>query len=262
MTCLTSSPVCDYNGDKRLKPLNRTHVHPRKIGVFFMSLWRECANKLNKHTSIRLTVSNSRRLGPLGFLKQGIEAMKKLVISQNNQAITTSLKVAEVFNKTHKHVLENIDTIIENLREPKNGLSQETAEISRFFSVSQQNLKMPTGGIKKNRIYTMTRDGFTLLAMGFTGKKALQFKLAYIDAFNRMEETLKPKSFLQLPTQEELNDPLRKSWFNVDDKQLIEVLNRWYGTRHYNHVKAIETLTIEKEQSDMRLRAVEKAIHR
>ncbi|MPM83829.1 hypothetical protein SDC9_130898 [bioreactor metagenome] len=38
--------------------------------------------------------------------------------------------------------------------------------------------------------YRMTRDGFTLLAMGFTGKKALQFKLAYIDAFNRMEAKL------------------------------------------------------------------------
>ena len=45
-------------------------------------------------------------------------------------------------------------------------------------------------------MYYLNRDGFTLLAMGFTGKKALQFKLQYIDAFNRMEEMLNPKTGL------------------------------------------------------------------
>lgn len=54
---------------------------------------------------------------------------------------------------------------------------------------------------KENPMFIMNRDGFTLLAMGFTGEKALQFKLEYINAFNKMEETIKnggfnvPKSF-------------------------------------------------------------------
>lgn len=50
---------------------------------------------------------------------------------------------------------------------------------------------MPNGGARKDRAFNMTRDGFTLLAMGFTGKKALGFKLQYIQQFNFMEEMLK-----------------------------------------------------------------------
>ncbi|MBP2150103.1 phage regulator Rha-like protein [Xanthobacter flavus] len=50
---------------------------------------------------------------------------------------------------------------------------------------------MPRGGTRQVRSFDMTRDGFTLLAMGFTGAKALKFKLAYIAEFNAMEEALK-----------------------------------------------------------------------
>lgn len=57
---------------KRLKPLNRTFEPALAWLLFMPCLWRECVNKLNKHTSLRLTVSNSRRLGLLGLLKQGI----------------------------------------------------------------------------------------------------------------------------------------------------------------------------------------------
>lgn len=116
--------------------------------------------------------------------------MKKLVIIKDNKAITTSLKVAEIFNKDHKHVLDKIDKLVDNLHEPKNGLMHESEQISQYFTITTQNLKIGNGAIRQNRMYTMTRDGFVLLAMGFTGKKALQFKLAYIEAFNKMESTL------------------------------------------------------------------------
>jgi hypothetical protein len=49
---------------------------------------------------------------------------------------------------------------------------------------------MPTGGVRKSPAYELSRDGFTLLAMGFTGKKALRWKIRYIEAFNAMEEQL------------------------------------------------------------------------
>ena len=52
------------------------------------------------------------------------------------------------------------------------------------------DVQIGSGAIRKYAAYRPTRDGFMLLAMGFTGKKALQFKLAYIDEFNRMEEKL------------------------------------------------------------------------
>jgi len=55
------------------------------------------------------------------------------------------------------------------------------------------------GATRESPAYNLTRDGFTLLAMGFTGKKALAFKLAYIDAFNRMEAGLRPPQIPRRP---------------------------------------------------------------
>ena len=106
--------------------------------------------------------------------------MKKLVFIENDQALTTSLKVAEVFEKRHDAILRDIRNLISDV-----GGLHKIAESSMFAEstyINQQNKQQP--------MYLMNRTGFTLLAMGFTGKKALQFKLAYIDAFNRMEAKL------------------------------------------------------------------------
>lgn len=100
--------------------------------------------------------------------------MNELVIMQNKQAVTTSLRVAEVFGKDHKHVLETIS----NLAAEKSA--------AKFFAEATYDNRG-----KQYPMYYMNRDGFTLLAMGFTGKKALQFKIKYIQAFNSMEATLK-----------------------------------------------------------------------
>lgn len=108
-----------------------------------------------------------------------------LVVIHDNQAITTSIKVAEVFGKEHKHVLDRIKQ-----------LTVKTAEIQGFntglnFKLSEY--KDETG--RSLPMYELSRDGFTLLAMGFTGKKALEFKLAYINQFNKMEQKLKSPDF-------------------------------------------------------------------
>lgn len=100
--------------------------------------------------------------------------MNELVIMHNKQAVTTSLRVAEVFGKYHKHVLETIS----NLAAEKSA--------AKFFAETTYDNRG-----KQYPMYYMNRDGFTLLAMGFTGKKALQFKIKYIQAFNSMEATLK-----------------------------------------------------------------------
>ncbi len=137
--------------------------------------------------------------------------MKNLVIIKDNQVVTTSMKVADIFGKRHCDVIRKINELVGSLREQEDlrkrnfAYSQEKEEILRkhnfvlsqnasetaMFHLVQQNMKTPTGGIKSNPMYLMTRDGFTLLAMGFTGAKALQFKLAYIQAFNEMEAKLK-----------------------------------------------------------------------
>lgn len=91
---------------------------------------------------------------------------------------TTSLDIAKHFGRPHDEVLRRI----------RNLLAQLTGEPLRNFAEGSYTL--PSTGGQQHRMYRITRDGFTLLAMGFTGKKALQFKLAYIDAFNKMEAEL------------------------------------------------------------------------
>ena len=94
------------------------------------------------------------------------------------KAITTSLKVAEKFEKQHKDVLESIRGLQS---------SMSTADFSALFF--ETAYKASNG--KSNPMYEMNRDGFSLLAMGFTGEKALKWKLQYINAFNAMEDELK-----------------------------------------------------------------------
>ena len=70
----------------------------------------------------------------------------------------------------------------------------ESSKLSRhLFEEFYEQVPAPNGGTRKLRYYLMNRDGFTLLAMGFTGEKALKFKLAYIEAFNLMEEEIKQR---------------------------------------------------------------------
>lgn len=90
--------------------------------------------------------------------------------------VTTSRKIAEVFGKEHKHVLE----AIENIK------AENSALTDMFY---ESSYKAGTG--KNYKEYLMNRDGFSLLAMGFTGTKALEWKLKYIQAFNEMETELK-----------------------------------------------------------------------
>ncbi len=100
----------------------------------------------------------------------------ELVIVNNGTAKTTSLKVAEYFGKQHKNVIQSIETLLKD---------QDVAARLNFQPSEYQD---STG--RTLPAYDLDRDGFTLLAMGFTGKQALQFKLSYIDAFNKAEKAL------------------------------------------------------------------------
>jgi anti-repressor protein len=119
--------------------------------------------------------------------------MKELVFKgESNQVLTNSLLVAEKFGKEHSDVLKAVDSLMCKMSEN---------QCKGYFADTSIEVKQPNGGIRKSRVVVMNRDGFTLLVMGFTGEKALQFKLEYINAFNKMEEAIKnggfnvPKSF-------------------------------------------------------------------
>lgn len=110
--------------------------------------------------------------------------MNNLVQIKNNQVVVSSRHVAEKFGKEHRNVLASIKEII-------------SAENSALTFYQENTYKAGTG--KSYPEYLMNRDGFTLLAMGFTGKDALQWKMKYIAAFNEMEAKLngKPVSLLK-----------------------------------------------------------------
>jgi len=99
----------------------------------------------------------------------------------HDTARVDSLFVAEFFEKQHKHVLRDIARITE----PKSGLSENF--INSNFKSSYY--KDSTG--RKLPCYFMTRDGFTMLVMGYTGQKAMKFKELYIRRFNEMESFIK-----------------------------------------------------------------------
>lgn len=105
--------------------------------------------------------------------------MKELVFTDNGHVVTSSLDVAENFGKQHKHVLDAIESKIQS--------AENLAYYKTMFS--KGSYKDSRG--RNQRIYFMNRDGFVFIAMGFNGRRADEFKLKYIEAFNQMEEQLK-----------------------------------------------------------------------
>ncbi|EAL4461936.1 phage regulatory protein [Campylobacter coli] len=134
--------------------------------------------------------------------------------NKDEQVFCTSLDVAKVFGKNHFHVLRDIENILNNLR--KIGTSQD---LSNFGLVKYKDKK---GELRP--VYQISRDGFSLLAMGFTGKKALQFKIAFINAFNEMEKLL----------QKEIKSP---------NKYLTDLMELIYPNLPQNDYKVSVTIT-------------------
>lgn len=130
--------------------------------------------------------------------------MKDLItINQNGQPVASSRDIAEHFEKRHDHVVRDIDAFSKDV--PNFG--------EMFFSV-----EIPDSYGRPQRAYLMNRDGFSLLVMGFTGKSALEWKLKYIDAFNRMEAQIKKP---QLSPAEQL---LAQAQLMVEQERRLKAL--------------------------------------
>lgn len=102
-----------------------------------------------------------------------------LLEREDGTPVVSSRQITESFEKTHNHVLRDIDAL--------------KKDVSNFGQMFFETVEADAYG-RNQRTYLMTRDGFTLLAMGFTGKKALEWKIKYIEAFNEMEEKLRNKT--------------------------------------------------------------------
>lgn len=102
-----------------------------------------------------------------------------LVAVENEHAVTTSLRVAEVFGKEHYNVMKAIKSL-------------DCSEEFRAVNFNASKIDYQNGNIKKQLpMYYITRDGFMFLVMGFTGKTAAKWKEAYIKAFNEMEAKIR-----------------------------------------------------------------------
>ncbi len=117
--------------------------------------------------------------------------MTDIILStQNGEPVVSSRQIAESFEKNHRDVLRAIDSLKEDVR-----------NFAQMFFETET----PDSYGRPQRTYLMNRDGFTLLAMGFTGKAALEWKLKYIAAFNAMEQQLNQRQ----PDLSELSPELR-----------------------------------------------------
>lgn len=94
---------------------------------------------------------------------------------RNGKAVTTSIEVANYFGKLHKNVIRNIESLDCSLE-----FNQLNFELVDYIDSKGE----------KRPMYEMTKNGFIFLVMGFTGKKAAQFKEAYIAEFDKMESEL------------------------------------------------------------------------
>lgn len=108
--------------------------------------------------------------------------MKDIEISMaEGKPVVSSRLIADHFHKQHKHVLDAIREVMANAPESFCGPN---------FRLTQTEVKMPTGGVRKDPAFELTRDAFTLVVMGFTGPDAMAWKIRYIEAFNGMESKL------------------------------------------------------------------------
>lgn len=138
--------------------------------------------------------------------------MNDLVIMHNKQAVTTSLVLAEAFGKEHKNVIRVIETKIRELK-----IEQSSKMFFKGEYINSQNKQQP--------MYYLNRDGFTFIAMGFTGRKADEFKLKYIDAFNRMEEQIKQAYLIQKQDSYMITDPVQraKRWIEEQEEHQVKL---------------------------------------
>lgn len=126
------------------------------------------------------------------------------------ELVVSSREVATNFEKQHKHVLESI----ENLKE---GVAEKSANL--FIESTYQHSQNK----QWYKEYLLTRDGFSLLVMGFTGKKALDWKLKYIEAFNEMEQYIKEQQ-PKVPTT--YKEALQQLLAQVEENEKLQIENQ------------------------------------
>lgn len=182
-----------------------------KIGVTAESMFNDIAKTLTSEN--KKTMQGVQRPQDASF---------PVVEILDGSLFTTSLNVAKVFGKAHKNVLQKIELAKRNSSKSFSELNFKPAEY-----MDAQDKPRP--------MYRLTRDGFASLVMGFTGKKAAQFREAYIAVFNAMEAELK-KRVLGPSDQQKYFDRVDMNKSTVDD--------RYFGIFHEIAVMIPELIAV------------------
>ena len=159
---------------------------------------------------------------------------KDVVITRSNdgELVVTSRQVAEDFEKRHSHICDTIRNLTAENSEVKNMIIE-----SKFEHRGNEYTE-----------YLLTRDGFSLLVMGFTGSKALQWKLKYIEAFNKMEQALKKpqKQLTPIEMMELQFKILKEQGQKLDEvEEKVDVLSNSM-TRDYGQQEVINRIAKER----------------
>lgn len=127
-----------------------------------------------------------------------------IVVFDKEKFYMDSKAVAEVFGKEHKHVLRDIKELI-------------ASNIDKEFNESNFGLVIYLDKKGEQRpMFQLTRDGFAILAMGFTGSKAMEFKELYIEKFNAMEAELRNQENKKLTAIEEI-----RALLSIEEKLMM-----------------------------------------
>ena len=151
-------------------------------------------------------------------------------INKAEMTVVSSLDVAETFRREHKNVLRDIREL-----ECSDEFRRLNFEQSEYMN--EQNHKQP--------MFYMTRDGFTILVMGYTGEKAMRFKEAYIKQFNAMDQTLQGKRIERekgIAVRQSLTKALQQSTEN----------ERMHGHAYSTYTNCIYKVLFEKNAAQLR----------
>lgn len=154
--------------------------------------------------------------------------MENLVTILDGNVVVSSRDVAERFGKAHKHVLRHIEDVLRCIPQNVN----ITTMYKKVSYVHEQNGQTYS-------YYLMTRDGFDLLVMGFTGAKTLEWKLKYIKAFNAMEKELNNIRFDVIRKETARNSSVKARKVN----EIRDILRKTYGIQplvKYEPMRAIQ----------------------
>lgn len=170
-------------------------------------------------------------------------------VHQNNGIlVTTSRNVAQVFGKNHKDVLRDVRNVISSLPDGSNNWGMRNFALTPY--TDPQNKQTYDE-------YLITKDGLTLLVMGYNGEKAMAFKLAYIKRFNEMEAMLKEQQNKTEVVDYKLEDKLRSATLilqiaGITGNQLALALDKQYKKETgYSAIKATNTVLIAPIQEQL-----------